>query len=217
MQMIKICFIRGMLAVALFARLAAAQIDSGVPDGRSALVAIKTAGGTSFIARTLRQAERPMSGPRLDEIADSLAAFAIRADPDEVNIDAVLAAIIALGLAGRSDGEGIPYVGAGVRLRRIAEVSRVGVSSVLHGMSRLSDRAEATALVRNYAIVEEGISIVAVGYLAETMGAEGRAALRESYERGEIRNERAYQRAEEAGRRFNWIAPPRRRVRDPAL
>ena len=61
-----------------------------------------------------------MSRARLDELADSLTAFAIRTVPDSSSDAAISVALNALGAAAVSRGAGVPYAGAAPRLLLIA-------------------------------------------------------------------------------------------------
>ena len=184
--------------------------DSGVPTASALAAAVWSRGGNLILQRVLRQMDGPVSRARLDELADSLTAFAIRTDPDSIGVAAISVALNALGAAAVSRGAGIPYAGAAPRLMRIAEQGKSGGSGALYFISRLPDRQEAMRLLKYSAALDRPGAMAAVRYLDDSMGPEGKAALKLLYERGDIRNRFAVEQAEVVAQRERWIAPPAR-------
>jgi len=184
------------------------QIDSGIPAASVLASAVWLPAGNLTLVRVLRQMDRPVSRARLDELADSLAAFAIRTEPESRReVAAISIAVNSLGWAAMTGDTGVPYAGAASRLLRIAEQGTgTAPSGAISAISRLPDRQEALRMLTYCAALDRPVAFAAIGHLDQSMGPEGRAALKALYERGAIRNRLAQDVADDVARRERWTA-----------
>jgi hypothetical protein len=160
----------------------------------------------------LRQEKRPQPRARLDSIADTLAAIAMR----DVDRDRRLAALSELKVAGAQDPKagGISYPGAIDRLLRIhQEAPDIATRQIaLNGLLRVGDRRRALLYLRQVATATDETAWAALqeltGDAVNNRGADSKAVLRELYDNKLVRDpttERAllfYATAQ------GWVAPP---------
>jgi hypothetical protein len=161
--------------------------------------------------RTLRQASAPFPSEILNELADSIVAFATDASVygDPARFEALKIAIRTLGLAGVTTGDGIPYAGAGEKLGRII----VGLPPELTGaalyyLAHVADVDEAVRTLRGIAVSDSPHALDAIRTMLSELGPRGEAALRTAHERGEARSAAARYRLESIAMERGWKGQP---------
>jgi hypothetical protein len=206
-----------LLAVAtlcLYAGELFAQVSAGGPAKSPAVLSaesLRSTGTPGPALRTLRQASAPFPSEILNELADSIVAFATDASVygDPARFEALKIAIRTLGLAGVSRGDGIPYAGAGEKLGRII----VGLPPELTGaalyyLAHVADVDEAVKTLRGIAVSDRPHALDAIRTLLSELGPRGEAALRTAHEQGEARSAEAKYRLETIAMERGWKGQP---------
>lgn len=139
------------------------------------LQAARSAGSALGASRVLGQTDGSMVRETLDELADSLAAMVINDTNTTLAAQQLrLSSVRALMMAGNQRAS-VPYVGAGVRLRRIAlNAPDIGDrAAAVYALTRLSSTSESLALLKDVATSKSIAALSAVRQLWDSMKGRG--------------------------------------------
>ena len=174
---------------------------------------IRATGRSGQAPNVLRQRWGPQPAPLLNAVADSLVAIAVAfgkaSDNGRTSQEAASTAISSFLLAGASEGDGVPYRGAAVRLGKIVADGDVGVTGgAVFALTRIDDRRAGLAeLARIARFPDNPAAYTAVHFLARQTGPEGLEALRLAWRRGEITQPLALRLVQSVAWHAGWSRP----------
>jgi hypothetical protein len=186
--------------LALSAALLAASSSEAQPRGREPSAAdvaasLRAKGHASNARAVLTQARGSRSRQVMDEIADTLVAFAIGfPGSDRRNATIRNAALLELTDAGVGESgvpgvdTAIPYAGAAERIMRIAETAQdVGIrGGALWAVTQLPNNGAVIPFLTRVASSQNIVAYSAIDLLDQVMKAEGRSVLRDLYQRNAV-------------------------------
>lgn len=194
-----------MLALAASSSLEAQRVE--LPRNAAGIASLlRSSGHAGPAVRILTKVEGGHPEEALDAIADSVAAIAISLSGDDPQtVRTRHHATYVLLTAGLGRG-GTPFRGAAARLFRIAEeASDIGDrGAALRAISLLPDKREAHQLLARVATSGSSVASTAVHILANDLGADGLAVVRELYRQRRVREPHAARELARVAEYYGW-------------